>query len=51
MLGVEIHAVSSCTKPIAAWTTRDAIQECREACGGHGYLKGKLKYLILLAYF
>ncbi|VVC41968.1 Acyl-CoA oxidase/dehydrogenase, central domain,Acyl-CoA oxidase,Acyl-CoA oxidase, C-terminal,Acyl- [Cinara cedri] len=39
LLGIEIHAVSSCTKPIASWTTRDAIQECREACGGHGYLK------------
>lgn len=21
------------------WTTRDAIQEARECCGGHGYLK------------
>lgn len=41
LLGIEIHAVSSCTKPIAAWTCRDAIQECREACGGHGYLKGE----------
>ncbi|KAK7867138.1 hypothetical protein R5R35_005853 [Gryllus longicercus] len=38
-LGIEIHAVSSAGKPIAGWITRDAIQECREACGGHGYLK------------
>ncbi|XP_068085337.1 peroxisomal acyl-coenzyme A oxidase 3 isoform X2 [Anabrus simplex] len=38
-LGTEIHALSSAAKPIAGWTTRDAIQECREACGGHGYLK------------
>lgn len=40
LLSAEIHVISSCTKPIAAWTSRDAIQECREACGGHGYLKG-----------
>ncbi|XP_050427560.1 peroxisomal acyl-coenzyme A oxidase 3-like isoform X2 [Adelges cooleyi] len=39
LLGAEIHGISSCTKPVAAWTARDAIQECREACGGHGYLK------------
>ncbi|XP_075220371.1 peroxisomal acyl-coenzyme A oxidase 3-like isoform X2 [Lycorma delicatula] len=38
-MGPEIHAVSSASKPIAAWTVRDGIQECREACGGHGYLK------------
>ncbi|KAJ9582391.1 hypothetical protein L9F63_003244, partial [Diploptera punctata] len=35
----EIHAMVSCTKPLVSWTCRDAIQECREACGGHGYLK------------
>ncbi|KAJ8975938.1 hypothetical protein NQ317_010873 [Molorchus minor] len=38
-LGTEIHAISSCCKPLAGWVMRDAIQECREACGGHGYLK------------
>uniref|UniRef100_A0A1B6DNY0 Acyl-coenzyme A oxidase n=1 Tax=Clastoptera arizonana TaxID=38151 RepID=A0A1B6DNY0_9HEMI len=39
LVGPEYHALSSAIKPIAGWTTRDAIQECREACGGHGYLK------------
>ena len=43
----EIHAVVSATKPLVTWTCRDAVQECREACGGHGYLKGFL--LILLS--
>ncbi|XP_053958182.1 peroxisomal acyl-coenzyme A oxidase 3 [Anastrepha ludens] len=35
----EIHAVISSSKPLMTWTARDAIQEAREACGGHGYLK------------
>ena len=39
-LGREIHALSSASKPLAAWLARDAVQECREACGGHGYMKG-----------
>lgn len=39
-LGMEIHGVSSAAKPVAGWVTRDGIQECREACAGHGYLKG-----------
>lgn len=39
-LGVEFHAVSSGSKPMAGWLMRDAIQQCRESCGGHGYLKG-----------
>ncbi|KAL0099821.1 hypothetical protein PUN28_019911 [Cardiocondyla obscurior] len=38
-LGMEIHALSSAAKPLCSWTARDAIQECRESCGGHGYLK------------
>jgi hypothetical protein len=38
----EIHAMVSATKPLVTWTCRDTIQECREACGGHGYLKGFL---------
>ncbi|XP_018573193.1 peroxisomal acyl-coenzyme A oxidase 3 isoform X2 [Anoplophora glabripennis] len=37
--GVEIHAISSASKPLAGWIMKEAIQECREACGGHGYLK------------
>uniref|UniRef100_A0A0B6ZWH1 Acyl-coenzyme A oxidase n=1 Tax=Arion vulgaris TaxID=1028688 RepID=A0A0B6ZWH1_9EUPU len=38
-LGKEIHALSCASKPLAGWVGRDAIQECREACGGHGYFK------------
>ncbi|CAL7950305.1 unnamed protein product [Xylocopa violacea] len=37
--GMEIHALSSATKPLCSWTSRDIIQDCRESCGGHGYLK------------
>lgn len=35
----EIHAMVSAAKPMVTWTCRDTIQECREACGGYGYLK------------
>lgn len=41
-LGMEIHALSSATKPLCSWTSRDGIQDCRESCGGHGYLKSKI---------
>ncbi|XP_053625433.1 peroxisomal acyl-coenzyme A oxidase 3-like [Plodia interpunctella] len=37
--GIEIHALSSAVKPAFGWAARDGIQSCREACGGHGYLK------------
>ncbi|XP_029043115.1 peroxisomal acyl-coenzyme A oxidase 3 [Osmia bicornis bicornis] len=37
--GMEIHVLSSATKPLCSWTSRDIIQDCRESCGGHGYLK------------
>lgn len=35
----EVHAIGCSVKPLASWLARDTIQECREACGGHGYLK------------
>ena len=38
-MGAEIHAISCSSKAFIGWTVRDAIQECRECCGGHGYLK------------
>lgn len=37
----EMHALISATKPLSTWSAQTAIQDCREACGGHGYLKGK----------
>lgn len=36
---MEMHSISSAGKAVCSWTTRDLIQDCREACGGHGYLK------------
>ena len=33
----QAHAISACLKPLIKWRTMAALQECREACGGHGY--------------
>lgn len=38
LLGAELHALTSCSKPAVSWVARDGIQESRECCGGHGYL-------------
>lgn len=35
----ELHAVISSSKAMFTWITNAAIQESRECCGGHGYLK------------
>lgn len=35
----EFHALLSVFKAVYSWTAQTAIQQCRESCGGHGYLK------------
>ncbi|CAH2086048.1 unnamed protein product [Euphydryas editha] len=35
----EIHAIVSSCKPLLTWGALRAAQQCREACGGHGFLK------------
>ncbi|MET0300111.1 MAG: acyl-CoA dehydrogenase, partial [Flavitalea sp.] len=34
----EIEALAAGMKSYATWSARDVLQECREACGGKGYL-------------
>ncbi|KOB75216.1 Peroxisomal acyl-CoA oxidase, partial [Operophtera brumata] len=45
----EIHAMVSCSKPLLTWITLEAAQQCREACGGHGFLKRLLTWITLEA--
>ena len=41
----EIHALCCSAKPLSTFIARDAIKESREACGSHGYLKGKIRLI------
>jgi GTP-binding protein LepA len=34
----ELHATSSGLKALCSWRTKDGIEACRLACGGHGYM-------------
>jgi acyl-CoA oxidase len=34
----EIEALAAGLKAYSTWNTRDTLQECREACGGKGYI-------------
>ncbi|WP_432221497.1 acyl-CoA dehydrogenase [Flavobacterium sp. TMP13] len=34
----EIEALAAGMKSYSTWSTRDILQECREACGGKGYM-------------
>jgi acyl-CoA oxidase len=35
----EVHATSAGLKAFTTWIAADGIEECRRACGGHGYSK------------
>ncbi|KHJ89041.1 Acyl-CoA oxidase [Oesophagostomum dentatum] len=35
----EIHALSSAAKPVATWFGVQALDQARQACGGHGFLQ------------
>eukprot|EP01133_Synstelium_polycarpum_P003600 gene3600-4124_t len=38
----EIHVLASGLKAYASWSARNALQDCREACGGQGFLSDNL---------
>ena len=44
----EIEALAAGLKSFATWNTTATLQECREACGGKGYLSENRTFTLLL---
>ena len=41
----ELHATSSGLKALCSWRTKDGIEACRLACGGHGMVAARMGHL------
>lgn len=46
----EVHLVTSCLKAYMTLAAAEGIEQCRRACGGHGYLQASGVSLHLVSY-